>query len=148
LSLFLLAGQLAPVSSEDNCIQEEDAGLIYDPNELPICPPPMSELVPSTVGRPPTWMPHFLARCAGMMDAISIVMPEVLNHPEFVVGDEFFAKAVAWRDKPPIGTLEEYRKEGREHWLVWIGQEINNGGSAVVHANIACLDEFESQSGH
>jgi hypothetical protein len=108
----------------------------------------MVDLIPSTEGRPYGYLAEFLAGCAGLRDAISILSPEVLKDPEFLTGDEFFTKAVAWRDRAPVGTLEEYREEQREWWLDWIGQEMNLGGSVFSHTNIACTDELRSQSGH
>jgi hypothetical protein len=76
-----------------------------------------------------------------MMDAIAILAPEVLDQTEFVSGDEYYAKALEWRDRPPMQVLAKYREEGREYWLEFIGPELNTGGSMYVHDRIACTNE-------
>ncbi|CAN1573774.1 hypothetical protein MCELHM10_03502 [Paracoccaceae bacterium] len=101
----------------------------------------MADLVPSTIGRPYTYMAEFLAGCAGMMDAIATLVPEVLGYSDFVSGDEFFTMAKDWRERPPIETLEARRVERRQDWIESLGPNAEARGSDYTHTNIACMDE-------
>jgi hypothetical protein len=135
-----------PSGAEVSCIAQEDLPLIYSPDEPPVCPDPpisMADPVPSTIGRPPPYMAQSLAGCAGMMDAIATLLPEVLDYSEFVSGDKFFALAKEWRERPSLQVIEEYRQEQREWWFEFLGPEMNTSGSIFVHDRITCMDEAQ-----
>lgn len=151
--IALASVALLPLQSnaEVSCIAREDLPLIYSPDEPPVCPdPPISraDLVPSTIGRPYSHMAEFLAGCAGIMDAIETLVPEVLDRVEFVSGDEFFVRAKEWRERPPIQTLEARRVEQRQDWIEALGPEVNPSGSMFTHAVLACMDEARIRAGN
>lgn len=93
-------------------------------------------------------MAQFLAGCAGMMDAIATLLPAALDHPDFVSGETFFTMSKAWRERPPIKTLEANRVEQRQYWLEWLGPEVNTSGSVLTHAAIACMNEARIRAGN
>ena len=130
---FLLS---VPAASEEACIDPEDLPLIYNPDEPPVCPTPMLELVPSTIGRPTDYSAIDLAACAGMMDAVVLVYGEAYVTQE-VDGEEYFAAAVARPERPTLEVLEQWRRSSREEWTASLKEPEQISGS-FEHAAGQC----------
>ena len=113
LALVCVSVLTMPVASDEFCVDRKDLPLIYKPGEPPVCPTPMLELVPSTIGRPLDTSALELAACAGMMDAMVLVFPDG-RIEEDTDGEKYFAAAKARPERPELEVLEEWRLDGRD----------------------------------
>ncbi len=127
-----------PSAGEVACIAREDLPLIYSPDEPPVCPTPMAELVPSTVGRPPDFSAVELASCAGLWDAVVILQPDAVTEPGFIDPELLFELAKARRERPPLAELVEIRKAARELDVDFLQDPEWRNSDVVPHAFSYC----------
>lgn len=142
LALFLFLVPESPVSGEEHCIRLKDQSLIYDPKELPICPPLLSQIIPSTIGRPQNFLAVELASCAGMIDAAIVVAPENKINPNFVDGDVYFQAAKSQRERPSLDELQEWRLSSLKANLDIFSDPVMSRSSGVTHGFVKCSTAY------